>query len=444
MKPHPISYYFICLVLLCTTGISAQSYIGATTDHYSGIHGVILNPAYIVNTPYRVDINLASASALGGSDYFAINVGDILKSNGGFDFDEDVDKFPKDDNNFFFNADVLGPSLMFNLNSKSSFGFSTRARGFLNLNNINGQLYENLEDGFDNSQDFNFNLENFVGKVNAWGEIGFTYARTLVKTDKNIFAGGITLKYLMGAGSAFFNTPTLSGQYDASSNTLTTNGSLSYGLSHPDFSPENIKFNHLTSGFGADLGLSYQWNEENADGINSDSYIPYKLKLGVSITDIGSINYKNGEVTQYDMNNIVDADIFDEDDFQQVLEDYYSGETTSRNIKIKLPTAFHLMADYHIKNNFYASINGDFSLISSKKHKVSHIINNFTLTPRFTTKWFSVYSPFSLREYGNFAWGFGLRAGPLMVGSGSVLSNLISNNSKSTDIYVGLKVPLYL
>jgi len=36
-----------------------------------------------------------------------------------------------------------------------------------------------------------------------------------------------------------------------------------------------------------------------------------------------------------------------------------------------------------------------------------------------------------------------VRFGPLMLGSGSVLTNLLSDTSKTTDVYLGLKIPIY-
>ncbi|MEN2284249.1 hypothetical protein AAGF08_19045 [Algoriphagus sp. SE2] len=72
------------------------------------------------------------------------------------------------------------------------------------------------------------------------------------------------------------------------------------------------------------------------------------------------------------------------------------------------------------------------------------MINSFTITPRFEKRWISVYSPISIRQYySSISWGFGLRAGPLMIGSGSIFTNLISNQSGNADVFVGLKVPIY-
>ena len=41
------------------------------------------------------------------------------------------------------------------------------------------------------------------------------------------------------------------------------------------------------------------------------------------------------------------------------------------------------------------------------------------------------------------SFGGGFRLGPLSVGSGSIFSNLLSDSSKTTDVFVGLKIPLY-
>ncbi|SEQ70133.1 hypothetical protein SAMN05421824_2077 [Hyunsoonleella jejuensis] len=436
----------ILILLIVSIQNYAQSYIGHLVDNYSGVHGLVLNPANVVDSPFKADINIISASAFGGSDYFGINVQDVINSDGGFDFDDDIEKFPKDDNNFFFNADILGPSFMFNLNRKSSIGITTRVRAFLNINNISGELYESLADGFDQTNDFDINMNNFNGTIHAWGEIGLTYGRILMKNEKHLLKGGVTLKYLQGAGAGFFNAPLISGQYDATANSLTTAGNLSYGLSQEDFDIDDIEYKDITSGFGADIGFTYQWNSKD-NSIENDSirvnYTQYKVKIGASITDIGSINYKQSEITQYNLNNTVDASIFDQDDTEQTLEDNYSGVTTVTSTKLKLPTAFHLLLDYRIKNKLYTSFSGSFSLVKNNTETANTIINAFTIAPRLETKWFSIYSPVSFRQYGDLAWGAGLRFGPLMVGSGSVLTNLFSDTSKTTDVYVGLKVPIY-
>ncbi len=206
-----------------------QSYIGHTVDNYSGIQGVSYNPSNIVASHFKSDINLISVSGFGGSDYFGINVQDIINSDGGFDFEDDAERFPSNDNNFFFNADILGPSFMLNINKKNSIGIITRARGFFNINKINGELYESVADDFDIDNDFDFDSTDLNGTIHVWGEVGLAYGRILMDKQNHLLTGGVTLKYLMGAGGLFLNSPELQGQYAAASQTLQTQGSLSYG-----------------------------------------------------------------------------------------------------------------------------------------------------------------------------------------------------------------------
>ena len=82
-------------------------------------------------------------------------------------------------------------------------------------------------------------------------------------------------------------------------------------------------------------------------------------------------------------------------------------------------------------------------MVKKDKEFANSIINTITIAPRLETKWFSFYTPLSFRQYGDFAFGGGFRLGPLTVGSGSIFSNLLSDSSKTTDIFLGLKVPIY-
>lgn len=165
-----LTFIFITLIAINTT--YSQSYIGHTVDNYAGIHGVIYNPANIVDSPFKADINLLSASAFGGSDYYAVDLQNVFEAEDGFDFDDDAERFPSDANNFFINTDIVGPSFMFNLSKKSSIGLITRARGVYNINNINGFLYENLEREFDPDEDFSFDSSNLTSTLHSWAEIG--------------------------------------------------------------------------------------------------------------------------------------------------------------------------------------------------------------------------------------------------------------------------------
>ncbi len=421
--------------------LNAQSYIGHSVDNYAGIHGVIYNPASIVSSNLRAEINLVSASGLVGNDYFGIKIGDLIDAPDEFNFEGDVNESPSDKNNFFFNADVVGPSFMFNLNKKSSIGIVTRVRGIFNINDINGALYKNVLDGFDTNEDFDFNSPDLVGTLHSWAEIGATYGRILLHKKNHLLTGGATLKYLMGAGTLFVNTPGLQGEYNAGNETLNTQGSLNYGTTQ-GFDNNDIDFKDITSGFGLDLGFVYEYHPNRDNDEIRYFQDPYKLKLGISITDIGSIDYDSATITNYNMNANVSTVSFEED-LEEFLENNYDNTATGQDAKVQLPTALHVLVDYRLTKKFLISAQADLSLNAKGNLLSSRMMNTATLTPRLETKWFSFYAPLSLRQYGGFAFGGGFRLGPLSIGSGSIFSNLISDSSQTADIFVGLKIPLY-
>ncbi len=424
-------------------GLSAQSYIGYTMDNYAGVHGVASNPANVFDSPYSADINLISASGFVGSDFVGLPFSDLIGSAGDFDFDRDAERYPSDENHFFTNIDVMGPSFMFNVGDKQSFAFTTRVRGLFNLNNIDGNLYERISDGFDIGNDFDFDSKDLNVTVHVFSEIGITYGREIWRTQDQFLKGGVTLKYLMGAGGLFASSPELNGNYNSVTNQLTTRGSLAYGTTM-GFESDAPEFGNLSGGFGADIGVVYEYRKRIMDDrVQGQRAQQYKFKMALSLTDIGSINYKNSENTTYDANGNVNALEFETKDLEEVLEDNYSGTTVTGEQKIALPTALQIMADYYIGSRWYIGLHTGLSMRDSGNSHTSNMINTTTLAPRFETKWFSVYSPLGLRQYGDFAWGLGIRVGPLTLGSGSVLTNLISDKSKNADVYVGLKIPLY-
>ena len=170
------------LIAFIGFAVNAQSYIGLSTDNYKGVHGVIKNPASIADSPYKLDVNLVGTSALLNNDYYGFDFFELLNED--YDLDEDAAKFRDPNNSILSNIDILGPSVLFNLNEKSSLAVHTRARTFLNLNRIEGSQFDDLsdtfDDGFDENQDFFFNENSAYGTINSWAEIGVTYALSLI------------------------------------------------------------------------------------------------------------------------------------------------------------------------------------------------------------------------------------------------------------------------
>ncbi|MEO9511536.1 MAG: DUF5723 family protein [Flavobacteriaceae bacterium] len=442
--------------------MKAQSYLGYLTDNYSGIHGVVANPASIVDSRFKTDINLVGLSVLGTNDYYGINVLDAIKD--GYDFDLNAVKTPLEHNNIVVNTDILGPSFMFNMGKKSALAVFTRLRAFANINDINGDSIDNLEDDLDANDDFSINEGDFFVAGNAWTEYGISYASVFMNKGKHFLKGGFSLKYLQGLGSVYSYGKDVAVNFEAkgtslggglfTTGSLDSSGRITYGH-FDDVETDNYKYEQPknATGFGADLGFTYEWRPKyatfsstSADGetnMQKDKN-KYKLKLGLSITDIGYINYGDGMERTYDITNNVDEDsIVNEDSFQDILDNLYREIDSKNTIKAALPTAFHLNADWNFNNLLYLNVNMDFAVVSKSAGNASSVANVVSITPRYESKWFSFYVPLSSIQYSGFQVGAGLRMGPLYFGSGSIVSILGSDTTKSADVYAGVKIPIY-
>ncbi|WP_062055342.1 DUF5723 family protein [Aquimarina longa] len=450
----------IALLLLCVISAKSQSYIGFLTDNYSGVNSVINNPANSVDSRFKVDINLLGASSFIGNDYYGVKFNDIFDNK--YEIEKDAKTFPKNKNNALGNTDILGPSIMFNINKKNAIAIYTRARAFYRLNSINGQTYENIINDFNLKQDFIVNEGDVFASAHAWAELGVSYSRVIINKKQHFIKGGITLKYLQGLGNAYATGKNLTIDYDADGTELPSNvrvgsvqttGEVTYGYSENlEGNKDDIKVVNGATGIGADLGFIYEWRPKYSEYTSVDSkgvaYSPkdinkYKIKLGVSITDIGSISYDNGTEKRYDITNTLDQNTFQNIDDLDDLDLLYRVIDRENSNKAVLPTALHVNTDWNINQKFYLNLNTDLSLTAKNKINRSKIANTLSLTPRFETKWFSFYSPLSIIQHTGFQWGAGLRVGPLYIGSGSIVSVLINNEIKGADVYAGLKIPVY-
>lgn len=438
--------------LVFSLASSAQSYIGLNTDNYSGVHGVLSNPANVVDSRTKVDVNLASISSYLSNDYASVNLSNVFGGDD-IDFDDDENLDPSSNNSGVLNLDVLGPSVLFNINRKNAIALTTRARGFVNLNRVPGDLVEYFESTDFDQDVLEVNAVNLRSTAHVWGEIGFTYGRVFLDNTKHFLKVGVTAKYLQGLGYASATATNLEARFDPALTTGRVDGSLEYTVSEnldTDQSDEpfgdnddDYEFEIASTGFGFDLGVVYEYRRDDAD-LNVKNKNKYLFKAGFSITDLGSLNYDDSSQRTYDFTGVPDFDRDNFEDFDLDSPDFQNIERIERSSKkIKLPAAMHLNVDWNALSRVYLNLNTDLSLIGEDEADANRIENSVTLTPRFETQFFSFYSPVGIRQFSGFNWGAGFRLGPLYAGSGSIISNLISDKSKSIDIYAGLKVPIY-
>lgn len=524
------------LLLLKYSDLNAQSYHGFLHENYSGVNSVINNPANIADSRFSFDLNLAGVSAAFHNNIFASESISNL-SNDNFDIDDDLIQTFLSSNAVYTNIDILGPSFLVNINPKNTISVYTRVRtlGDVYLNGEDLNQIEDFDDFDIEDPNFNFDINqpNTGVDIHAWSEIGLSYARVIKQDNQHFLKGGFTLKYLVGIASGYARTNNLTGNYqgnqdgaDLFGGNVDLDGALEYGLSYDDFeSTDNIELDNLElpRSIGFDIGAVYEWRPEyesfktkdkHGNDILDPSKNKYKLRVGISITDIGNINYKEGTVSNYQINSesidfindlqgVVSNDIStlsqvtdvlndnqafidqladgigfsdlvndiqnatsldevetllnnnseelqdlidnieDPEELEQILTDFnIINSQLSNGFKSSLPTALHVNADWSFNKNLFLNLSTDISLTSRTKANKVSIANQVALTPRYESRVFSFYSPVRIEQGTGFEWGAGMRLGPLYIGSGSILSNLIGGNIQGADVYAGVKIPL--
>ena len=441
---------FVIAFLASLATAKAQSYLGYYHDNYAGVQSVLFNPASIVDSRFKTDINLISFSSSISNDMYGVNFFDVFKD--GYDFDTQAKKSFTNANKINLNTDVMGPSFMFNITPKHSLAIFTRARGIANVIDVNGNVINEISK--DNQTNFNYSLGSPNAVGNSWGEIGISYAAVLYQQGQHFLKGGITAKYLQGIANYHFQGTNVTLNYNENvvlpqNSTYVSTGTAIYGSSQDFATNSNVDIDSKSNGFGVDLGLVYEWRPDfdaSRKDVNDLKYLnKYKIRFGFALTDLGSMMYDKGVRNTYNLNKTITQNDFDNaDNFDQFLKDNYAATAVNGAIKSKLPTAVHTDVDWNIHNKFYVNLNGDFSVVSKTVLNQSSIANRVSLTPRYESKWFSFYLPVSYMDVNKQTQvGVGLRTGVFFIGSGSLLSNVMSNNSRAADFHLGIKIPVY-
>lgn len=452
VKKHLLALFFINIAVTAT----AQSYMGYFHDNYAGVQSVLFNPAMIADSRFKTDINLFSVSAFAGNDLYGVRLFDVYKK--GYDFDKEAKVTTRATNNAIGNVDIMGPSFMFNIAPKHTVALFTRARSIMNVGRVNGNLVDDVKDGLDVAQSFKFNGNSPNGVGHAWGEVGLSYATVLMQQRQHFLKGGLTVKYLQGGANAYvqgrdIGLTLVRNTIDPKLGSVISNGEVTIGGSHDFEANQDLEFDINSAGVGFDFGLVYEWRPDYEDydlryarplDNGFREFNKYKLRFGLSVTDIGGIHYRKSRQDTYNLNGVVTVDMIDNvDDIYDFLNANYNRITTTKGVRANLPTALHAEVDWNIANKYYLNLNSDISMVAANKLNGSSIANRLSLTPRYESRWFSFYVPVSWMEYSGMQVGSGLRVGTFFIGSGSVLTNLLSKQSRAADFYIGIKIPVY-
>ncbi len=417
----------------------AQNFGSLNVGRNAGISGLFINPASIANSNYRWDVNI-----VGGSGSMALGFNN--------DIDSVLKKGIKGNNittslnnnikiNGLFNVDIYGPSAMFSITNNSSVAVSVRHRVLATAKDLGGLFSQKIADS----------LVSLIGlpvqkaNINEWKEIGITYATTVSKSEDHIITAGITTKYITGASNNYFRATDFSGTAFSGEKEYITNtkGRLEIGASVDENEKPNGK------GFGTDVGFVYEKlnNSSNKEATST----PYKYRLGISILDLGFVNYvaDNKSFADYTV-HIPAGEKFEtkELDDKTLLETKAYLDTkptyfTNNNPKQKkyaasLPTTAQINFDYAITNNLFVDLATQISMVDKDNLHSAYIPNSISITPRFENKLGAIFLPVSYNELSKLNVGIGAKIGVFYIGSNSIL-NTVAGKFKQIDFHAGVR-----
>jgi len=465
----------LAALVACGIGIAAstfgQDFPGYRTGNYSGVNGVFFNPANVVDSRFRWDVNLFSVSANIGNnnaEYKMKDIGDMFKNDSTL-----MNKFfpiNGKPTNALSSIALNLPSFMFNINSKNSMAVTTRFRTLVNANDVDSKLVNAIR-----NQDVDFGTgynvqsnDNSRLNLNGWAEIGLTYGHVFLDKGKHFFKAGITPRFVWGVGNDYAQIKNLNGMLKSGPEGDTylygpASGTLAIGTGGLNID-KNIELNDDTKingkGWGGDIGFVYEYRPDyekymNTDGTWKREKTKYKFKIGASLLDFAKIKFDRnmGSSAGYNVNipagsyynlrNLSGDNISDiTSSIDRTGGAYFTknGNEQSSSYKVSLPTTVQLDLDYKVVKHFYVNAMGIISTVkNNEKVYNSKYYNSITVTPRYEGRIFDFYLPVSYNALTKFNAGAGFRVGPVFAGTGSGLSALISK-SKQADVYFGVHV----
>ena len=204
---------------------------------------------------------------------------------------------------FHLKGQYIGPSIMVAVNDHT-FGFHTN---FRTVNSARAIPYD-MANYFYYSLDFKpqhgweyEHRDPIKFGTLTWSEIGFSWAHTFAKYDRDRWSLGISAKFLMGhAGSyVYLEDMTYFTPDDDNVYIRKMNGEAGYSLPI-DYTTNEVSGSKVRGyGAGIDIGVSYMHTIKGHSNMKykrlcQQRFEEYKYRVGVSIMDIGWIRFNDG------------------------------------------------------------------------------------------------------------------------------------------------------
>jgi outer membrane protein OmpA-like peptidoglycan-associated protein len=466
----------ICILFFANTTL-AQTLNGMSTGNYAGISGLNFNPASIVDSRFKFDLNIASAQYFFTNNYFDAKpltfARQLLKKspyNSSYeavknDLLKPIEPSPSGVVKARVNSEFQLPlSFMLTTGKRSAIALNLRNRYELMVNNLNPLTADMFYSELDNKELHGVAMRNdgFTQGFMNWQEIGFTYGRVLLNANKHFLKAAVTAKWLGGNAASYIQADNLSVTFQDANTMSLSSPRIQYARTvRADFDlfTRRALFSNLEAqSVGWDVGFVYEFrgrvgnfkytDEDYKSRLRRDKN-KYTFRIGVALNDVGSLKYDrlpltrdhSANINAWNFINVKANNLRDWDTAYSKQVSYISGADST--FSIGLPTAYIANVDLHLFGGFYVNAAVQRQLPNFAKSSLVRINSGefFAVTPRFEGRHFGLYIPIILRPEETQI-GATIRLGPLYVGSNNLMALIQNPLVPTADVHAGFRIPI--
>ena len=456
----------ISLLIFSSIGAFSQEFLGISQSRYAGIQGVYANPAFSTLNMMKREIGGGGYEFAFSNNFMGIN-GTLLNDlrsltiyTSSFRDAYTYDNYSASTNgqsNFLLNTSIQGPSFTTKfLKERAGFSIYTRRRSYFNVNNIDNAFFKQIYEGFKYKPLQNVALKDdqFEFQYMSWKEIAANFSLRVLNKDRHRLVVGITPKFILGGNAIYLKSSDFNYTVLNDSTLRVRSAGLEFSHSSGFAFPKiglTTSFTQLLQGLGQapgtgycfDLGAFYEFKtSKNAD--------VYRLRLGASLTDAGSIRYKE---------SIFSRDFYLQDSATINLNDFKSfnvgkidtsfmtnflSKPPAEYFSMRLPTAFQLTADFRLNRWMYVAGSAFLPFDVPERFGGVKQIRRFTVTPHLEFEQVSIMLPYSSNNYDQANLGFAFRAKGMWIGTNDLLTLFGSDRQQSLSFYIATKFPIGL
>jgi outer membrane protein OmpA-like peptidoglycan-associated protein len=466
----------LSLAVLATSVAGAQDFLGYSASEYAGVTAIDIQPANLADNRFRFDMTLFGFSMKAYNNYVGIKryglkglrsgypamadstlTGNQMQTNYLETYDGGRNK------SVYLSNRLVLPSFLIEINHKNSLAFTWDVRNYVNVDGVTPELAKLIYNDYKVPSLWPQQLKatNLSIQAMSWAEYGVTYARVLKEDNEHAFKAAGRVKIMQGLAAAYMFAKDFSFQFPTDSTMNIFNTSVDYGHSNnlyvSDAGQLGYKF-VSNPGVGFDLGGVYEWRPEyekykydmdNETGLWRRDKSKYKVKVGLSILDIGGVKFRKGEYSNNFKANVNVWEIrklkFDSipiKAFDDTLRARFPAENTKSTFVMNLPTAISAQADYKIWGDFDVNLIMYYAFQFKNNPNKVHDFSSISITPAWDHKWFGVFIPVQYHALYGFTYGTCLRLGPIIIGTDNMRAIFGGKSFTGGDIYALVKIPI--